>query len=169
MKGLLIFWLLCAGSGVSYSVITERKHRIDFLREMEHDLKRLAYHMCEWRMPVEEAIDRMVREGGRFQFFYERIHKKLKEKRVVDFGELWCKESDHLFTEMKLPKEIFILWTECFFHIPMEPETVKKQLFLKSQVLSEKRSALEEKYKGEQRLVFSMGFFVSAFLCLILW
>ena len=55
MKVLLVIWLLSAGIGVSYSVISERKKRVEFLGTMEQDLKKLAYYMCEWRLPVEEA------------------------------------------------------------------------------------------------------------------
>ena len=49
MKVLLVIWLFSAGIGVSYSVISERKNRIEFLSTMEQDLKELAYYMCEWR------------------------------------------------------------------------------------------------------------------------
>jgi hypothetical protein len=31
------------------------------------------------------------------------------------------------------------------------------------------REVMEKKYKGEQKLVFAMGIFVSTFFCLILW
>ena len=169
MKVLLVIWLFSAGIGVSYSVISERKKRIEFLSTMEQDLKKLAYYMCEWRLPVEEAVGRMIKEGSRFVFFYEAIHKRIRERFIDDLGKLWCEESKSLLTGVNLSEEIKILWKDTFSHIPMEPEAVKRQLYLKSEMLSEKRKALEEKYKGEQRLVLSMGFFVSAFLCLILW
>ena len=169
MKVLLVIWLLSAGIGVSYSVISERKKRIEFLSTMEQDLKELAYYMCEWRLPVEEAVGRMIKEGSSFVFFYDAIHKRIRERVTDDFGKLWCEESKSLLTGVTLSEEIKILWKDTFSHIPMEPEAVKRQLYLKSEILSEKRKALEEKYKGEQRLVLSMGFFVSAFLCLILW
>ena len=169
MKGLLVIWLLSAGIGVSYSVISERKKRIEFLAAMEQDLKKLAYYMCEWRMPVEEVVRQMIKEDSRFHTFYEGIHKNISKKYVDDFEKLWCEESGKLLAGVKLAEETKALWSDCFLHMPMEPEAMKKQLFLKSEMLSEKRRALEEKYKGEQRLVLSMGFFVSAFLCLILW
>ena len=169
MKVLLVIWLLSAGIGVSYSVISERKKRIECLGTMEQDLKKLAYYMCEWRLPVEEAVGRMIKEDSQFGVFYEAIHKRIRERYVDDFGELWCEESKGLLTGVSLSEEIKILWRDTFSQIPMEPEAVKRQLYLKSEMLSEKRRALEEKYKGEQRLVLSMGFFVSAFLCLILW
>ena len=169
MKVLLVIWLLSAGIGVSYSVISERKKRVEFLGTMEQDLKKLAYYMCEWRLPVEEAVGRMLKEGSRFGVFYEVIHKRIREKYVDNFEKLWCEESKILLSGVTLSEEIKILWRETFSHLPMEPEAVKRQLYLKSEMLSEKRRALEEKYKGEQRLVLSMGFFVSAFLCLILW
>lgn len=169
MKGLLVIWMLSAGIGFSYSVITERKKQVEFLCNMEHDLKRLAYYMYQWRMPVEEVIGKMIKEESRFRIFYEAIHKKLMEKYVDDFGKLWCEEGNKLLAGVKLAEDIKTLWYDCFLHMPMEPEAMKQQLFLKSEMLSEKRRALEEKYKGEQRLVLSMGFFVSAFLCLILW
>ena len=169
MKVLLVIWLLSAGIGVSYSVILERKKRIEFLGIMEQDLKKLAYYMCEWRMPVEESLGRMKKESSRFSMFYEAIHKRIQERYIDDFGKLWCEESKRLLTGVTLSEEIKILWKDTFFHIPMEPEAVKRQLHLRSEMFSEKRRVLEEKYKGEQRLVLSMGFFVSAFLCLILW
>ena len=169
MKVFLVIWLLSAGIGVSYSVISERKKRIEFLGTMERDLKKLAYYMCEWRLPVEEAVGRMIKEDSQFGVFYEAIHKKIRERFIDDFGKLWCEESKSLLTGVTLSEEIKILWRDTFSQIPMEPEAVKRQLYLKSEMLSEKRNALEEKYKGEQRLVLSMGFFVSAFLCLILW
>ena len=48
MKVLLVIWLLSAGIGVSYSVISERKKRVEFLGTMEQDLKKLA---CRGRAP----------------------------------------------------------------------------------------------------------------------
>ena len=76
MKVLLVIWLLSAGIGVSYSVISERKKRVEFLGTMEQDLKKLAYYMCEWRLPVEEAVGRMLKEGSRFIFFLRGNTKK---------------------------------------------------------------------------------------------
>lgn len=169
MKGLLVIWLLSAGIGVSYSVITERKKQVEFLYNMEQDLKRLAYYMYQWRMPVEEVIGQIIKEKSRFHTFYEAIHKNISKRYIEDFGKLWREESENLFSGVKLADDIKALWSDCFLHMPMEPEAMKQQLFLKSEMLSEKRRALEEKYKGERRMVLSMGFFVSAFLCLILW
>lgn len=169
MKMMLVIWLLSAGVGVSYSVISERKKQVECLNAMYQDLKKLAYYMCDWRMPVEEAIKQMIKEGGLFGCFYEAIHKKIKGRHVDDFGALWREESKDLLRGIKLIEETKMIWRDCFFHMPMEPEAVKRQLYLKSEALVEKKRALEAKYRQEQRLVLSMGFFVSAFLCLILW
>ncbi len=169
MKVLIVIWLLSAGIGVSYSVIIERKKQTEYLKTMESDLKKLAYYMCEWRMPVEEAIGKMLKEELKFSSFYKAIHKRLIERNVNDFGKLWQEESKILLADIMLGEDIKTLWQDCFFHMPMEPEAVKRQLILKSEMLFEKRKSLEEKYKGEQRVVLSMGFFASAFLCLILW
>ena len=169
MKVLMVIWLLSAGIGVSYSVIMERKKQTEYLRTMESDLKKLAYYMCEWRMPVEEAIEKMLKEELNFGLFYKAVHKSIMERNVNDFGKLWQKESKILLSDIKLGESIKTLWQDCFFHMPMDPEAVKRQLLLKSELFLEKRKELEEKYKGEQRVVLSMGFFASSFLCLILW
>jgi hypothetical protein len=168
VKVFFVFWLLCAGIGVSYSVILERKKQIEILHEMEGDLKKLAYYMCEWRMPIEEAIGKMIKEKGRFQNFYETIHKKISERFTEDFDKLWQEESEKFFTNVKT-RAARELWEEVFWQMPMESEGFNRYLNAKSTKILEIRKNLEEKYRGEQRLVFSMGFFVSAFLCLILW
>ena len=169
MKVLLAIWLICAGIGASYSVISERKKQVKYLETMEQGYQKLAYYMCQWRMPVEEAIGQMIKENVGFSDFYKQIHEQIKNRSVNDFGVLWKEESKKLLSEVRLPEELKSIWTDCFLHMPLDSEAVKQQFHLKRELLFEKRKALEAKYKGEQRLVFSMGFFVSAFLCLILW
>lgn len=168
MKILVVFWLLCAGIGVSYSVLSERKKQVELLYEMEEDLKKIAYYMCEWRMPVEQVVSKMIKENGKFLGFYESIHKKIDEKYTCGFEKLWQEESEKFLVDIK-KEDVMILWKEAFFQMPMESEGVRRHLNTKSTKISKIRKCLEEKYKGEQRLVVSMGFFVSAFLCLILW
>ena len=51
----------------------------------------------------------------------------------------------------------------------MEPEALNKRLTERAERIADYVLELQEKYKGEQKLVFTMGFFVSAFFCLILW
>ena len=77
-----------------------------------------------------------------------------------EVGERWFKN---------VPEEMQILWMESFEHIPTESEALYRHLSERAQRMKDYTKALQEKYKGEQRLVFTMGFFVSAFFCLILW
>ena len=62
MKWLITVWLLAAGTGVSYSIVTERKNMLQRLKEMEHSMRRLAYYMYQWRMPVKEAVEHAAKE-----------------------------------------------------------------------------------------------------------
>ena len=169
MKWMLVIWLLSAGVGLSYSVIAERRRQLVLLKNMEHSLRQVTYYMHQWRMPVEEVIKKMIKESDMLQGFYTAMQVKISEKHVDDFGTLWQEESEKLLCAEKIPEEIKGLWGNCFVQMPMEPEAVKQRLILKCDELNRKREELEAKYKGEQRLVLTMGFFTSAFLCLILW
>ncbi len=169
MKAIMAVWLLSAGIGLSYSVISERKHRVKLLHVMEKDLKQFCYYMCEWRMPMEEVLRQMIKEAGLLRYFYSNILEKIRKKQISDLGTIWYEESRNMWTEIGALAEASALWEECFFHMPADSEGMKRHLELKSEAIEAKRIEVEEKYKGEQRLVFSMGFFVGAFLCLILW
>lgn len=170
MKWFMVIWLLTAGIGFSFSVVTERKKELQFLKEMEHSLARLAYYMYQWRMPVEEAVAHTCEEEkGVLLDFYKSIIFYLKERQTEDLGQLWQEKSKELFQKIKLSEEIKKLWQECFFHIPTEPEALHKRLSLRIEEIEAHRISMQEKYKSEQRLVLTMGFFTSAFLCLILW
>ena len=168
MKWLITVWLLAAGTGVSYSIVTERKNMLQRLKEMEHSMRRLAYYMYQWRMPVKEAVEHAAKEEqGVLREFYMNVQRALAEKQTEDFGVLWQENSRQLGRQ--LPEKIKKIWSGCFIHFSMEPEGLKKQLEERAEKIADYTRELQEKYKGEQRLVFTMGFFASAFLCLILW
>lgn len=173
MKWLVAVWLLVAGVGVSYSVVAERRNTLHQLGEMEHSLKRLAYYMYQWRMPVKDAVAHVAKEEQEFLHgFYLGIQEKLVKRQTEDFGILWQEESCRMWKRMcpgKRREEIRKIWSDCFVHIPMEPEALNKRLTERAEKIADYTMELQEKYKGEQRLVFTMGFFVSAFFCLILW
>ncbi len=169
IKTVLVIWILAGGAGISYSVITERRNRLLLLKTMEYCLKLTAYYMYDWRMPVEEMIKKVSEEAGVFTSFYQNVGREISEKNAQNFGEIWKAEGRAFLKEKKISEDIKGLWAELFLHMPMEPEGVNKKVLLKYDELRKKRADLEERYKGEQRLVFTMGLFVSAFLCLILW
>ena len=168
-KWIVVVWLLIAGAGVSYSIVAERRKEIRHLKKMEHSLKRLAYYMYHWRMPIREAVEQTAKEEeGVLYSFYEGVKRGLEERKIQDFGTLW-KEESSLLWQQKLPDCIKKIWSNGFVHIPMEPEALHRRLTQKADEIAEYTEKLQEKYKGEQRMVFTMGFFVSAFLCLMLW
>lgn len=169
MKWLLAIWLIGAGVGISYNVILERKKQMELLNTMEQSLRQITYYMYQWRMPVEEVLKQIVKEKNQLVSFFEVILIKVEKKEDGDLGNVWQEVSRNFLEESKLPEEIKVLWSDCFFHMPMEPEAVRKVLELKSETVLEKKKELEAKYKGEQRLVLAMGVFASSFLCLILW
>ncbi len=170
MKWLVAVWLLCAGIGVSFSVVKERKARIKLLKEMEHSLKKLAYYMYQWKMPAEEAFRHVAKEGkGVLSGFFQAIHTSLEEKKAENLSDLW-QEKSNLHIEWKnLQESAWLSWQDCFFHIPMEPEALNKSVILRAEEIAACRAGLEEKYKGEQKLVLTMGIFIGAFICLVLW
>ena len=171
MKWLVFAWLLAAGMGVSYSVIAERQRKVRFLKEMEHSLGKLAYYMYQWRMPIKEAICRMVQEEkGEFQRYYVEVRDALEERQAEDFGKLWQEKSKNLLKHAaRVCDEGQMLWTEAFVNLPMDVEELNRRLLFRINDMKVYREALEKKYKGEQKLVFAMGIFVSTFFCLIFW
>lgn len=169
MRGLLVIWLLCGGIGVSYSILSERRKRLELLEHMGEAIKKLAYYMCDWHMPVEEVLGQMGKEEGPFAAFYIRMQKIIQEKQTEAFGKLWQEESKKMPLLATATEEVRTLWTESFLQMPMEPEALRRKLMQCAENIEKAGRTLEEKYKGEQRLVVSLGFFVSAFLCLILW
>lgn len=169
MRGLLVIWLLCGGIGVSYSILSERRKRLELFKSMEEDIKKLAYYMCDWHMPVEEVLGQMGKEEGPFAAFYIRMQKIIQEKQTEAFGKLWQEESRKMPLLATATEEVRTLWAESFLQMPIEPEALRRRLMQCANNIEKAGGTLEEKYKGEQRLVVSLGFFVSAFLCLILW
>ncbi len=170
MKWFMAIWLVTAGIGFSFSVVAERKKQVQLLKEMEHSLTRLAYYMYQWRMPVEEALKHTSEEEKDIlQEFYQGILLALQERQTENLGQLWQEESKRLLQNTKFSEEIKRLWQDCFIHIPMEPEELHRKLSLRVEEIEARRISMQEKYKSEQRLVLTMGFFTSAFLCLILW
>lgn len=164
----MVVWLLAAGTGVSYSVVAERRNRLSQLGEMEHSLKRLAYYMYQWRLPIKDAIAYAAKEEKDvLQKFYLGLHETLVQQQTEDFDMLWQEESGKIWNH--IPEEIQRIWNESFVNIPMEPEALNKRLTERAERIADYVLELQEKYKGEQKLVFTMGFFVSAFFCLILW
>ncbi len=167
MKWFITIWILISGLGVSYSVIRERMCLLQRMRELEQSLNRLIYYMCQWRMPVKEALGQSAKEEIPWlQEFYLQILHMLNEHQSEDFGVLWQTEGEKL---MCLPEKIRSLFSKCFLQIPMEPEALKRRITERTEEIASYTKELQEKYKGEQRLVFTMGIFAGAFLCLILW
>lgn len=177
MKWLLSIWLLTAGIGVSYHVVVERRQKIKFLKEMEQSIGKMAYYMYQWHMPMKEVLFQMAREEkGILKTYYGKLRSALEEHKTEDFGRLWKEQSYSLWQEKcgerncfgrSFGQEIRDVWAEAFFNMPMEPKAINRELQLRMDQIKIHREALEEKYKGEQKLVFTMGFFVSAFFCLI--
>lgn len=177
MKWVISIWLITAGMGVSYHIVAERKKEIKFFIEMEESLARLAYYMYQWRMPVKEILFHMEQEEkGTLKSFYRNLEKAMEGRQAEDFGELWKEQSNSLWQdrygvkdrfERETESEIHDVWSEAFRHMPMESEELNRGLHLRMNQIRVHREAVEEKYKGEQKLVFTMGFFVSAFFCLI--
>ena len=170
MKWIIMLWLFTAGFGISYAVYEERNHRIRLLKEMEQSLGKLAYFMYEWRLPLEEALTQMLKEPfPLFGCFYKKILEEVVKRNVGNIGELWEKNSLNYFQNISLQKTIKELWAGCFINIPMEPEELKKGLEHKREQLKAYLTDLQDKYKLEQKLVWTLGLCTSAFLCLIIW
>lgn len=176
MKWFLVLWLLTAGAGISVHTIKEREERLLFLGQLQQSLSQMAYYMYQWRMPVEEAVGRLCREeeAQKLQDFYAGILQKVLERKKESLGQIWQMECRRLFgtdrlwkqAEMKQAKR---LWCEAFLYIPMEPEALRESLLYRAKEIGRIQSCMEEKYKGEQRLVMALGIFSGAFLCLMLW
>lgn len=170
MRWAIVIWLLCAGVGASFSIVRERNRQVWVLKQMERSLEQLVYYMHQWRMPVEEAVRHTAKgENGILLAFYSEILKNLSDRQAEDFGELWQEKGKLLGRQEKIPKEVMKLWCDSFLHIPMEPEALKHRLSLQIEEMNAYRIVLQEKYKGEQKLVMALGFFAGTFICLILW
>ena len=168
MKWFAVAWLLVAGMGMSYCIVSERNKKIHRLTAMEQSLKRLAYYMFQWHLPVKEAIAFTLKEEKEIlQVFYTKLQEVLEQQSAEDFSDLWKEQGEKLFENV--PQEMRILWMESFENIPSESEALYSRLLERAQKIREYTQELHQKYKGEQKLVFAMGFFVSAFFCLILW
>ena len=170
MRWVIVIWLLCAGAGASFSIVKERSRQILLLKQMEQSLRQLVYYMHQWRMPVEEAVRHTAKgENGILLAFYTEVLKNLSDRHAEDFGKIWQEKSKLLGQQEKIPKEVMKLWCDSFLHIPMEPEALKHRLSLRIEEMNTYRITLQEKYKGEQKLVMALGLFASTFICLILW
>ena len=168
MKWFVVAWLFTAGIGMSYSIAAERNKKIHQLVDMEQSLKRLAYYMFQWHLPVKEAIAFTAKEENEIlRVFYNELQESLEQRKSEDFSLLWRENGARWFENV--PEEIRILWMESFENIPLESETLYRRLSERAQKMKEFTQELQQKYKGEQKIVFTMGVFVSAFLCLILW
>ena len=97
------------------------------------------------------------------------VHGQKTEKTAENLGDLWQENSSRYLEKEKLERTVWTKWQECFLHIPMEPEALNKRLLLRVEEINAYRVELEGKNKGEQKLVLTLGVFVGAFLCLILW
>lgn len=170
MKVIVMLWLMTAGVGISYAVYEERKNRIKLLKEMEESLGKLAYFMYEWRMPAEEAFLKMSKEAfPMLQSLFIEVLEGIQKRRVENLGELWNTASNKAFETMMLDEEIKELWCDCFLNIPIEPEALQKSIGSKRERLQTYLKELQDKYKVEQKLVWTLGLCVSGFLCLIIW
>lgn len=170
MKFIMMLWILTAGAGVSYAVYEERNNRIRVLKEMEQSLGKLRYFMYEWRMPFEEALTQILKESfPTFHTFYESVLSEVLKRECVNIGELWGEKSNDFLQGVSLHKQIRELWASCFTNIPMEPEALNNALEYKRAQLQAYLSDLQDKYKTEKKLVWTLGLFTSTFLCLIIW
>lgn len=170
MKVIVMLWLITAGFGVSCAVYEERKDRIKILKEMEQSLGKLAYFMYEWRMPTEEAFLKISKEAfPELNSFFAEVLEGIQRKDVNNLGDLWIVASNKLFERVLLENEIQELWRACFLNIPTEPEALQKSIEGKRRELQTYLMALQDKYKVEQKLVWTLGLCVSGFLCLIIW
>ncbi len=169
MKVILSVWIVSAGIGTAYSIVSERSRQIILLKTMEYTMGQLAYYMYQWHLPVEETLKKIIEEENQVTSFIKIIYQKICDKESAALGEVWQEKSRSWLKNEKLPEDMKVLWTGLFLHMPMEPKGVYDKLLLKQEELTGKRKELELKYKNERRLVLAMGFFASTFLCLILW
>lgn len=174
MKWVAVIWLFCGGIGVSYSMIKERNMCIRQLTHLEDQLEMIAYYVMQWRMPLQEALQLAAKEeDGFLTQFYTNVIQALQERQKQDFGQIWKEESEKIWQEQEalrqVSKEIKYIWTETFVAMPLQPEAVCKRLIQRKDAIEAYRVKLQETYRKEQKLVFTMGFFVSAFFCLIFW
>ena len=154
MKWLISIWMLTAGMGVSYHVVAERQQKIKFFREMEQSLGQLAYYIYQWRMPMKEILSHMVQEEtGVLQSYYRKLVEAMEGNQAENFGRLWKEQSNSLWREKckarecwgrKSECEIKDVWTEAFTHMPMEPEVLKRELYIRIDRMKEYREAMEE-------------------------
>ena len=169
MKWIIILWLLIAGTGVSYGIYEERNHRIKCLKEMELSLGKLTYFMCEWRMSFEEALHQILRERlPMMRSFYEMVLEDVLKRSSATIGELWYENGMKYLKDIAIQTEMKELWLGCFDNIPLEPEALKVCLNHKRNELNAYLEALQDKYKTEQKLVWTLGVCSSAFLCLMI-
>ena len=169
MKWIIILWLLIAGTGVSYGIYEERNHRIKCLKEMELSLGKLTYFMCEWRMSFEEALHQILRERlPMMRSFYEIVLEDVLKRSSATIGELWYENGMKYLKDIAIQTEMKALWSGCFENIPLEPEALKVGLNHKRNELNAYLEALQDKYKTEQKLVWTLGVCSSAFLCLMI-
>ncbi len=170
MKWFIAVWLLGTGMGVSFSVVKERNARVVLLKEKEHSLKKLAYYMYQWKMSAEEAFRHVAQEEkGSLQAFYQAMQEALEQRRAENIDTLWQEMSSLYLKEEWFTSKSRQIWQTCFQSLPMEPEAVNRKLLLLAEEMAFCRRELEAKYKGEQKLVLTLGVFVGAFLCLVLW
>lgn len=174
MKWIAMIWLFCGGIGVSYSTIRERKRCLQQLAHLAYQLEMIAYYVMQWKMPLLEALQLTAKEEhGFLTSFYANMIQELQERKKQDFGNIWKDESEQLWKEQSalrlISEEVKLIWSESFIAMPMQPEAVYKRLIQRKEAIEVYRAKLQETYRQEQKLVFTMGFFVSAFFCLIFW
>lgn len=169
MKFIIMLWLLTAGAGVSYAIHEERNNRIKLLKEMEQSLGKLTYYMYEWRMPFEEALAQMLKEPFPiFHIFYEKVLEEVLIRNRGNIDELWHEESRTFLQSTSIQKEVKELWATCFTNIPIEPDALQKCIEHKREQIQAYLFDLQDKYKVERKLVWTLGLCTSAFLCLII-
>ena len=170
MKFIIMLWLLMGGCGISYAVYEERKKRLQLLKEMIQSLEKMAYFMCVWRMPLEEALAQMQNVPlPILHSFYQDILEEVLARREENVGTLWQRKSESFFSFASLSLPIKELWSASFINLGMEPEVIKSNFDYKIAELRVYFTEFEEKYKTEGRLVWTLGVCASLFLCLIIW
>lgn len=169
MKMICMLWIMTAGVGISYAIYEERQHRLKLLCEMEKSLEKLAYFMYDWRMSTEEAFVKILKEPfPNLMSLFLEILEEIRKREVINLGVLWKQKSSTYFETTTLEKDIKETWCDLFLNIPMEPEDLKRSILGKRDHIKSYLGFLQDKYKEEQKLVWTLGLCASAFLCLII-
>ncbi len=160
--------MMVCGLGLSHSIVVERKKIVSILGEWIGLLEQMNYYIGEFKMPLEEVCIQLKKQSRTvYAEFYEAIIEELQRKEELKFSRIWEKCSKDLIHRELMPKELLSLWDHVFDIYALDKEKQREEIASKIQGLIKLQKGLEEKYKQEHKLVLSLGFFASAFFCLI--